>query len=133
MCGFASADKRLIDPPPILRLTGGDTRSTNLYILSASLWSENLTKDLSVTEKYFSGASVKYTPNNAATSAQSQYKVELTEGYDSRRVLWGGLAATCTRLKDLDGVVGNFFVFHDLAVRSSGVYRLKFELFMMNM
>ncbi|KAI8831514.1 velvet factor [Chytriomyces cf. hyalinus JEL632] len=132
MCGFASADKRLIDPPPILKLTGGDVGSTNLYILSVSLWSENLTKDVSITEKYFSGASLKYTADNASSSSQSLYKVELTEGYDSCRVLWGGLAATCTRLKDLDGVVGNFFVFHDLSVRSSGVYRLKFELFVMN-
>ncbi|TPX68300.1 hypothetical protein CcCBS67573_g07217 [Chytriomyces confervae] len=124
MCGFASADN--------LKLTGGDAGSTNLYILSVSLWSENLTKDVSVTEKYFSGASLKYTANTASSSSQRHYKVEFTEGYDSCRVLWGGLAATCTRLKDLDGVFGSFFVFHDLSVRSSGVYRLKFDLFVMN-
>ncbi|KAI8826443.1 velvet factor, partial [Chytriomyces cf. hyalinus JEL632] len=47
-------------------------------------------------------------------------------------VLWGGLAATCTRLKDINGVVGSFFVFPDLSVRSSGAHRLKFELFVMN-
>ncbi|KAI8828381.1 velvet factor [Chytriomyces cf. hyalinus JEL632] len=102
---------------------------TNLYILSASLWSENLTKDVSITDKFYSGSSVTYTlQNDAAGPLQDAYKVELTNGYSSCRVLWGRLAAVCTRLTDLDGSVGNFFIFHDLAVRSNGTYRLKFEL-----
>ncbi|KAJ3227372.1 hypothetical protein HDU81_006754 [Chytriomyces hyalinus] len=132
ICGFSASDRRPIHPSPIVKLTGGDVEDTNLYILSASLWSENLTKDVSITDKFYSGNSVTYTlQNDAADPLQDAYKVELTNGYSSCRVLWGRLAAVCTRLTDLDGSVGNFFIFHDLAVRSSGTYRLKFDLYVM--
>lgn len=48
------------------------------------------------------------------------------------QVLIGTLVAPCHILFDVNGERGMFFVFHDLSVRSSGTYRLKFSLFDVN-
>ncbi|KAI9332841.1 velvet factor [Obelidium mucronatum] len=47
-------------------------------------------------------------------------------------VLMGQLISECSKLTDTSGENGLYFVYNDLAVRSSGFYRLKFELYQMS-
>ncbi|KAJ3014044.1 hypothetical protein HKX48_005382 [Thoreauomyces humboldtii] len=44
-------------------------------------------------------------------------------------ILLGGLVSSCHILRDEDGEKGLYFVFPDIGVRTSGLYRLKFNLF----
>jgi Velvet factor len=43
--------------------------------------------------------------------------------------MMGTFAAEAKFLKDEYGTEGIFFVFHDLSIRTSGMYRLRFNLF----
>ncbi|KAJ3213527.1 hypothetical protein HDU67_002813, partial [Dinochytrium kinnereticum] len=47
----------------------------------------------------------------------------------NRKVIMGTLTSQCHVLVDLEGRMGCFFVFPEVSVRSSGGYRLRFELY----
>ncbi|KAI8848156.1 velvet factor [Chytridium lagenaria] len=49
--------------------------------------------------------------------------------HTNHQVIMGSLVSCCHILTDLEGERGAFFVFSDLAVRASGAFRLKFDLF----
>ncbi|KAJ3110538.1 hypothetical protein HDU96_006493 [Phlyctochytrium bullatum] len=69
-------------------------------------------------------------PPASATGRMSP--VLLCEGKyyrSNRRVLLGTLTSQCHVLQDVEGNLGCFFVFPDVAVRASGDYRLRFDLF----
>lgn len=44
------------------------------------------------------------------------------------RNLVGSLVSSASKLYDLDGNLGIFFVFPDISIRSEGTYKLKFSL-----
>ncbi|KAJ3143175.1 hypothetical protein HK101_003222, partial [Irineochytrium annulatum] len=44
-------------------------------------------------------------------------------------ILLGSLVSSCHILTNMDGERGAFFIFSDLGVRSSGSFRLRFDLF----
>lgn len=44
------------------------------------------------------------------------------------RNLVGSLVSSASKLYDLDGNLGIFFVFPDVSIRSEGTYKLKFSL-----
>ncbi|KAJ3193770.1 hypothetical protein HK101_004124 [Irineochytrium annulatum] len=51
------------------------------------------------------------------------------EKHGAESILLGSLVGCCQILNDLEGKPGAFFVLSDLGVRSSGTYRLRFDLF----
>ncbi|KAJ3213526.1 hypothetical protein HDU67_002812 [Dinochytrium kinnereticum] len=65
-----------------------------------------------------------------APSAEPTWLRGMEEHYHTNhQVIMGSLVAGCNVLVDLGGEIGAFFVFSDLAVRASGAFRLKFDLF----
>ncbi|KAJ3376944.1 hypothetical protein HDU80_003569, partial [Chytriomyces hyalinus] len=69
------------------------------------------------------------TTTTTTTIPRPKYNVEITEGYTQSLLLVGSLVSESMDLITPDNEKGVFFVFADLAIRSSGFFRLKFELF----
>ncbi|KAI9591322.1 velvet factor [Syncephalis fuscata] len=113
MCGVGEkADRRPIDPPPILQLR----------VVNHSQNSEDHTKTTSFLQNpyYFVYASL--------VSPESGQELHLLR--DGRtRATTGSVVSSLYHLKDIDNTDGGFFVFPDLSVRTEGSYRLKFSLF----
>ncbi|ORY53791.1 hypothetical protein BCR33DRAFT_674963, partial [Rhizoclosmatium globosum] len=132
VCGYNISDRRPIHPPPIVKLNGPPPCSTSSLVLFASLWSTDFQFDLSHSQKSHDGPSFRYTPTAASSGDTAQYSVEPTLGYNAKQVLMGTLVSVCSTLIGTDNDMGFYFVFPELAVRSSGRYRLKFDLYEMN-
>ncbi|KAJ3197970.1 hypothetical protein HDU82_001299 [Entophlyctis luteolus] len=64
-----------------------------------------------------------------ATDSSFLYSVETTVGYTTCFNLLGNLLTESRVLYDENNKPGMFFVFYDLAVRKTGSFRLKFELY----
>ncbi|KAI8969090.1 velvet factor-domain-containing protein [Mycotypha africana] len=110
MCGVGEkADRRPIDPPPIVQLKVIDNklppseRNTYLqnpyYFMYASLMAADLDEELHL----------------------------LKDG--KTRSTTGSVVSSLYHLKDIDNTDAGFFVFPDLSVRMEGSYRLKLSLF----
>ncbi|KAJ2829490.1 hypothetical protein GGI24_002127 [Coemansia furcata] len=101
------ADRRPVDPPPIIQLHVSDPTTTNnrvylhnpYYFMYATLMDESGERELN------------------------------TLNDKKARTMTGSVVASLAHLKDIDGNDGAFFVFPDLSVRCEGVYKLKFSLF----
>ncbi|KAI9332828.1 velvet factor-domain-containing protein, partial [Obelidium mucronatum] len=143
VCGYSISDRRPIHPPPIVKIEGKYKGNTSTLVMFASLWSQDLQHDVSYSHKSHDGPSLEYTliEEDGAVSPQQQqqppskkakYNVQPSVGYTAKQVLMGQLVAVCSTLIDTDRDHGLFFVFHDLAVRSSGFYRLRFDLYEMS-
>ncbi|KNC98680.1 uncharacterized protein SPPG_06363 [Spizellomyces punctatus DAOM BR117] len=65
-----------------------------------------------------------------ATSRSGSSTPDQSRYYQS---LVGSTVVPCEILRDPDGQLGMFFVFHDLSVRTKGQYRLKFLLVQLNL
>ncbi|KAJ3229949.1 hypothetical protein HDU81_004906 [Chytriomyces hyalinus] len=173
VCGFSIPDRRPIQPPPVIKVTGCEyVDSTAPLVVFATLWSRDLQHNLSYSHKaappfsYYripdnntasvsssdaaiaaEHASLSTHPVNPPTHHQPQsatsttttphtniiprpkYNVEITEGYTQSLLLVGSLVSESMDLITPENEKGVFFVFADLAIRSSGFFRLKFELF----
>jgi hypothetical protein len=112
-CGFSERDRRVIDPPPILRLTieGPNLTEEDLsaqlhghYVMSCSIYDKTGTRDASF----------------------------MSEEYCHRRRLIGSLVAIPFVGKDEHGAEGCFFCFPDLSCRTPGAFRLRFSLTMVD-
>ncbi|KAK9762961.1 hypothetical protein K7432_010782 [Basidiobolus ranarum] len=109
MCGIGEkADRRPIDPPPIIQLRVSDAsvkldKTTFLY-----------------NPYYFMYASLML--------ADSDEEMHLLHDGKTRSTT-GSLVSSLYHLKDVNNSDGGFFVFPDLSVRMEGRYRLKFTLF----
>ncbi|KAF4333004.1 sexual development regulator velC [Fusarium beomiforme] len=109
-CGFGMTDRRVIDPPPILKLSvqgpnlTKDKISQHLryphYVMTCTIWDESGTRDASI-----------------------------AHGFGGEQQLVGLTVSTGLFAKDEDGTEGCFFCFPDLSCRAQGAYRLKFNLF----
>ncbi|KAI8831532.1 velvet factor [Chytriomyces cf. hyalinus JEL632] len=177
VCGFSIPDRRPIQPPPVLKVTGREyIDSTAPLVVFASLWSRDLQHNLSYSHKAAPPFSYYRIPDNNTASVSSsdaaiaaehanlsthpvnpppppahhqhnpqsatstnphttttiprpKYNVEITEGYTQSLLLVGSLVSESMDLITPENEKGVFFVFADLAIRSSGFFRLKFELF----
>ncbi|KAJ3114594.1 hypothetical protein HDU96_001896 [Phlyctochytrium bullatum] len=67
-------------------------------------------------------------PSSSTAAPQRPSGVEL-HYHTNHQVIMGSLVSCCHILTDIDGEKGAFFIFSDLAVRASGAFRLKFDLF----
>ncbi|KAF8922494.1 velvet factor [Mucidula mucida] len=115
MCGVGGkADRRPIDPPPIVQLV---IRPLNSASTSSNSGSSNL--GFLQNPYYFMFASL----------AKPDDDTELHWLKDGRtRCTQGSVVSSLYHLKDNDEDVG-FFVFPDVSVRTEGSYRLKLSLF----
>ncbi|CCM04097.1 uncharacterized protein FIBRA_06256 [Fibroporia radiculosa] len=122
------ADRRPIDPPPIVQLRvidpsqrrpqSGDSRSSSPDGAAASLASQSFLQN----PYYFMFASL----------AKPDEDVELHWLKDGKtRCTTGSVVSSLYHLKDAEagGEDAGFFVFPDLSVRTEGSYRLKLSLF----
>ncbi|KAJ3069851.1 hypothetical protein HDU98_007085 [Podochytrium sp. JEL0797] len=144
VCGFTN--KRPISPPPIIQLTGIDAETAQSLVCFASLWSSDAKANLSISTKCASPFA--YTPITASSTPTSPplssdmsetsstdstavptYTVETTIGYEKSFNMIGTPISECLTLQNLDGQDGLFFCFPDLAVRTTGVVRIRFEVY----
>ncbi|CRK36728.1 hypothetical protein BN1708_007160 [Verticillium longisporum] len=114
-CGFGERDRRVIDPPPIVQLEINNPKLSKedisqryrhqYYVVHCTIWSKDGTEDCSIMPE---------------------------EYHRQQRRLMGSLAASSFVGKDENGIEGCFFPFSDLSVRTSGEYRLKFSIVVLN-
>ncbi|KAI8911582.1 velvet factor [Gorgonomyces haynaldii] len=112
MSGFSHRDHRHLDPTPIVQLEILDKLSLADTLNSGF---PNFTSLIVHTSLYHADYTPFYNSHTPRASPVS--------------VLMGSLVSSCSLLVDEHGQRGFFFVFPDLAIRSSGSYRLKFSLF----
>ncbi|KAI8149384.1 velvet factor-domain-containing protein [Fennellomyces sp. T-0311] len=110
MCGVGEkADRRPIDPPPIVQLRVNDP---NLPSTDRSSYLQN--------PYYFMYASLM--------AADLDEELHLLRDGKTRSTT-GSVVSSLYHLKDIDNSDAGFFVFPDLSVRVEGNYRLKLSLF----
>ncbi|KAI8328557.1 velvet factor-domain-containing protein [Chlamydoabsidia padenii] len=110
MCGVGEkADRRPIDPPPIVQLRVVDP---SLPPLEANAYLQN--------PYYFMYVSLM--------AADLEEEVHLLRDGKTRSTT-GSVVSSLYHLKDTNNTDAGFFVFPDLSVRMEGKYRLKFSLF----
>ncbi|KAJ2452332.1 hypothetical protein EV183_003011 [Coemansia sp. RSA 2336] len=108
MCGIGEkADRRPVDPPPIIQLHVSDPTTANNRVYLHNPY-------------YFMYATLMDERGERELNTLSDKKA---------RTMTGSVVASLAHLKDIDGNDGAFFVFPDLSVRCEGIYRLKFSLF----
>lgn len=113
-CGFGERDRRVIDPPPIVELKIEDPTATPeeirvalrvpFAVMHCTIWDDAGAKDISF----------------------------MPEEYRQQRRLMGTTVSSPFNGRDEKGVDGCFFCFPDLSVRTSGAFRLKFVLVMVD-
>ncbi|ORY53784.1 hypothetical protein BCR33DRAFT_845024 [Rhizoclosmatium globosum] len=124
VCGFSVSDRRPISPPPIIKVLGRSFQDTTSLVAFATLWSTDLEQCMSFTSK--AGPPLSYKSINGIPGS---YDVSTTEGYQKSFLLMGSLISECHLLRDDSNQYGLFFVFPDLAVRTTGSFRLKIDVF----
>ncbi|KFY06812.1 hypothetical protein V492_07717 [Pseudogymnoascus sp. VKM F-4246] len=131
-CGFGERDRRVVDPPPILELritppppssnpvpaamSASDEMARRLrypyYVVHCSLWDASRDVDSGAME-------------GDGTAGGGERR-------NQQRRLMGTLVASPFVGKDERGVEGCFFCFPDLSCRTTGQYRLKFVLMVLD-
>ncbi|CAO3606620.1 unnamed protein product [Mucor fragilis] len=110
MCGVGEkADRRPIDPPPIVQLKVIDAK---LPLAEKNAYLQN--------PYYFMYASLM--------AADLDEELHLLRDGKTRSTT-GSVVSSLYHLKDIDNTDAGFFVFPDLSVRMEGSYRLKLSLF----
>ncbi|KAJ3284854.1 hypothetical protein HDU79_007820 [Rhizoclosmatium sp. JEL0117] len=146
VCGFSVMDRRPIFPPPVIKLTGNldILEDSSSLVMFASLWSRDLQQCVSYSHKAapaFSstlldredcGREGLVLSEASEELVTEKYRITPTAGYIQSMIIMGQLVTECCDLYDQNKVKGKFFVYNDLAIRSSGFYRLKFDLYQMN-
>lgn len=146
MCGFGDKDRRLICPPPCVKLriqyseTGEELTSIkdidiSQFTVVAELFSVDEQENLSViepdqpitfTSSISTPLNLKGTTRYGQQQGQSQHSI-ISGLQTPIRNLTGACVATAFKLYDLDDDIGIWFIFHDLSVRTEGNFRLKFS------
>ncbi|KAI8879559.1 hypothetical protein K501DRAFT_325447 [Backusella circina FSU 941] len=119
-CGFGEKDRRPIDPPPIVELIAEDRSGkrielnpadTVLFVVQCELYSEDKEVNKTLVYAPWSVSSRDEDPNKKPEFVRS---------------LMGSTVSNVYHLYNEDNVPGTYFIFHDLSVRTEGVFRLKF-------
>ncbi|KAJ1977722.1 hypothetical protein H4R34_003472 [Dimargaris verticillata] len=128
MCGFGEKDRRLIDPPPILRLnmyhepgqpvTDYRAVDASCFVCLATVWSADGHEERGVV---VNPSSIPIQP-----SFPSANVIALNDPSPTRNLI-GSTVVSAQCLNDLNGQPGLFFVFSDLAIRTEGMFSLKFN------
>ncbi|KAI9332827.1 velvet factor-domain-containing protein [Obelidium mucronatum] len=128
--GISTSDRRPLHPSPIVKLSGcGSGEAMNLVVF-VSLWSTNLQHDLTFTSKSLNEVPLAYIPLDVNDeNSTTKYRVVPTAAFSRSQIIMGQLISVSQTLDDLDNVTGQFYLFPELSVRSSGKFRLRFDLF----
>ncbi|RCI04314.1 hypothetical protein CU098_012481, partial [Rhizopus stolonifer] len=116
-CGFGQKDRRPIDPPPIVQLC-----AKNEYGLDINLKPEDSILFLAQCELY--DADMK--ENRTMVVKPSSLSKNTNKKPEIMRNLIGSSVSNAYHLYNDQGKPGTYFVFHDLSVRTEGIFRLKF-------
>ncbi|KAI8994390.1 velvet factor [Gaertneriomyces semiglobifer] len=132
---LAFADRRPVDPPPILEVIAFGNQGLEPIsveeschlVVHATLWSADGKEDRNiVVSPYY------YITRSSDVEAKERKKGKKEDHADEPRemvqTLVGTAVSSCLKLEDLDGREGYYFVFHDLSIRTPGFYRMKFAL-----
>jgi hypothetical protein len=115
-CGLGNRDRRVIDPPPILQLTIRDPGATPVELDSKLRYQFTL---------------IHCELWNAEMDHDEMFIAEIGDRRQQRRLM-GTLVASPFIGRDERNVDGCFFPFPDLSCRSTGRYRLKFVLLVLD-
>ncbi|CAG8450693.1 11128_t:CDS:2 [Ambispora leptoticha] len=111
MCGIGEkADRRPIDPPPIIQLK----------VYDANIAQTEKSNSFLQNPYFFMYASL--------VASDSDEELHLLRDKKTRSTT-GSVVSSLYHLKDIDNSDAGFFVFPDLSVRMEGTYRLKLSLF----
>ncbi|KAJ3124857.1 hypothetical protein HK100_011085 [Physocladia obscura] len=155
VCGFTPKDRRPINPCPIdgrkdmsisdrceqpliyvpqppsdhanqkhfSESSYGNSSITNNNNSSSSMNSNNSTN---INENYFQR---NHSDQQQNSEENSTWTVSITDGYTRSFNLIGTLTSEAMLLSNPQNEDGLYFVFYDLAVRKTGVFKLKFDMY----
>lgn len=127
-----------------------DEVDTSFFVLNADLWDSNCTQELNIVmhpvfcnPEYvanyptapgalIAGPSMRALPEGVIsyphhqTSSSSSESTKSSNEMAYTRNLIGALAQSASKLRGIDGQAGIFFIFHDLSIRTEGVFRFRF-------
>lgn len=115
-CGFGDRDRRVIDPPPILQVTVRDPGATPVELDSKMRYQFTL---------------IHCELWNAEMDRDEMFVAEIGDSRQQRKLI-GTLVASPFFGRDEFNVDGCFFPFPDLSCRTTGRYRLKFVLLVLD-
>ncbi|KAI8333744.1 velvet factor-domain-containing protein [Blakeslea trispora] len=133
MCGFGDKDRRPISPPPILKLTvttksgqiiNPDMLDVSFLVVMCDSCIEVATRDNNESSP----------SKNTLSQIVSFPTIVVDENGTERQTtvqmknLVGSSVSSATKLYDLDGKLGIFFIFQDVSLRTEGCFRLRFSL-----
>ncbi|KAI8883094.1 hypothetical protein K501DRAFT_185244, partial [Backusella circina FSU 941] len=127
MCGFGDKDRRPISPPPIVKLivtskngepVSSDTFDISFLVAICDTWrcENNNNADANIVKHHGSLSQVITFSDDSELTAVNM------------KNLVGSSAVSATKLYDLEGELGIFFVFHDISLRTEGRFRLRITL-----
>ncbi|CAG8447887.1 3061_t:CDS:2 [Ambispora gerdemannii] len=126
MCGFGEKDRRPLDPPPVVQLSMTNNDGTEVlessvdpsgFVVHANLWCHLKKEERSLV--------INPSSLPSSTGARSTY-ISL-DAPTSTRNLMGSTVSSAYLLKDHNGKQGIYFIFHDLSVRTEGLFTLRFS------
>ncbi|KAI8981541.1 velvet factor-domain-containing protein [Pilobolus umbonatus] len=131
MCGFGDKDRRPITPPPIVKLVITDKYNqvqdpdaldiTFLVVMCDSIQGTDPTVDYPFNDQSAVSQVVTFSSSENKSSEHCQSTIKMKN-------LVGCGIASATKLYDLEGNLGIFFIFQDISLRTEGQFQLKFSL-----
>ncbi|KAI8611789.1 velvet factor [Chytriomyces sp. MP71] len=130
VCGFSPQDRRPVLPPPVVKLSGWGSEDTGSLIIFASLWSPDCQNNVSYSTRCSAPFEYKLKADTGLPET-SKYSLSPTSAYTKSFILMGNVTSVGYNLKDQKNEEGLFFVFPEVAIRSAGRYKLRFDLYNM--
>ncbi|KAI8619057.1 velvet factor [Chytriomyces sp. MP71] len=131
VCGFSVTDRRPVLPPPVIKVNGFFAgENVGALIMMVSLWSPEGVKNVSYSARCNPPFEYKLKTMKTDTGLR-EYSVAPTNSYTKSLIMMGQLTSVGHSLLDLDGMEGLYFVFPEVAIRSAGQYRMRFDLYKM--
>ncbi|KAI8344530.1 velvet factor-domain-containing protein [Chlamydoabsidia padenii] len=130
MCGFGDKDRRPISPPPIVQMLTRtkdgqiikpESIDVSFFLVACDSWHEDGTTEANLI--YHSISSPQLQPQ----LQQQQTSTEEEKTFQMRNLV-GSSVASATKLYDLDGNLGIFYIFQDVSFRTEGKFKLAFSL-----
>ena len=132
-CGHGERDRRMIDPPPILQcsLTDYDSESSEDVAKLRSTWN--------IVHCFLHSVSDQSTPDSAGNDVS-----QITDPNDANRQLrrlmgtlhmnpFIGIDPKTPSTASETARIGSFYIFHDLSCRQTGLFKLHFQLLVVDM
>ncbi|KAI9358407.1 velvet factor-domain-containing protein [Pilaira anomala] len=134
MCGFGDKDRRPITPPPIVQLivstkygqvVNPETFDISFLVVMCDSWQQSESEDGDESSSNHSNYLSQVI--SFPTTTMDEEGVETNSAIKMRNLV-GSSVSSATKLYDLNGNLGIYFVFQDVSLRTEGRFRLKFSL-----